>query len=312
MEILLAIGASVAILLVVLGLWLPQTTPDPVRARLANFAERPKTLNELEFETPFAERVLRPMVFHASRVVRRFLPKGKGRAGEEPSLSGLQKRIVLAGNPSNLTANEFLGILGICTVGIGSLIAILMAMAGADLATAVLLGLVGGAIGYMVPSLWLSQKVRARQDGIRKALPDALDMLVICVEAGLGFDGAMQRVADKADNLLAVEFGRVIAEMQLGRPRREALKELIVRTEVPDLNSFVSAIVQGEQLGVSVSRVLVVQAEQMRMLRRQRAEELAAKAPLKMLFPMVFLIFPALFVVLLGPAVPDLFGGGLF
>ncbi|WP_276522233.1 type II secretion system F family protein [Kallotenue papyrolyticum] len=137
-------------------------------------------------------------------------------------------------------------------------------------------------------------------------MPDALDLLSISVEAGLGFDLALQRVANKWDNDLSREFRRVISDMQLGIPRREALKLMADRCGVEELNNFVQAIVQAEQLGVSIGKILKVQSEQMRIRRRQRAEELAHQAPVKMLFPMVFLIFPSLLVVILGPAIPRL------
>jgi len=169
---------------------------------------------------------------------------------------------------------------------------------------------VGLGIGYVLPSFWLGSKTRSRQKEITHAMPDALDLLVIAVEAGLGFDAAVQRYTEKSDNALAREFRRAIAEIRMGRSRRDALKEMVHRTEVPDLNTFISAIIQADQLGVSISRVLTVQADQMRILRRQRAEEQAAKAPLKMLFPMIFLIFPSMFIVILGPSVPTLLGGG--
>jgi len=158
--------------------------------------------------------------------------------------------------------------------------------------------------------VWLSSRIKARQKEIQKAMPDSLDLLVISVEAGLGFDAAVQRLTEKADHALAREFRRMLAEIKMGRARREALRDLVGRTEVPDLNTFASAIIQADQLGVSVSRVLAVQSEQIRLLRRQRAEEAAATAPLKMLFPMVLLIFPSMFVVILGPSIPSLLGGG--
>jgi tight adherence protein C len=202
--------------------------------------------------------------------------------------------------------------MGICMLLMGGIVFILTGLAGADTLRALLLSVTGMGIGYLLPSFWLGSKIRARQKEIQRAMPDALDILVICVEAGLGFDAALQRLTEKADNALTGEFRRALAEIKMGRARREALREMVTRTEVPDLNTFVSAIIQADQLGVSVSRVLSIQAEQMRTLRRQRAEELAAKAPLKMLFPMVFLIFPSMFIVILGPALISILEGGIF
>jgi tight adherence protein C len=167
-------------------------------------------------------------------------------------------------------------------------------------------GGIGAVMGWFGPDLLLRSKTAARQKAIQKALPDALDLLVISVEAGLGFDAALQRMVDKKDNPLTREFARVIAEMRVGRSRREALKDMVARTQVPDLNNFVGAILQAEQLGVSVTKVLTVQAEQMRTIRRQRAEEKAAQLQLKMLLPIAIFIFPSLCIVIIGPLWPSM------
>jgi len=159
------------------------------------------------------------------------------------------------------------------------------------------------AFGFFMPAIWLGSRIRSRQSEIVKALPDALDLLTICVEAGLGFDAAISKITEKWEDPLAMEFGRVIQEIQLGKLSREALRDMSDRMDVPDVTTFIAAVVQAQQLGVSMSKVLRIQSDQMRMRRRQRAEEKAHQAPVKMLFPMAFLIFPALFIVLLGPAV---------
>jgi tight adherence protein C len=166
---------------------------------------------------------------------------------------------------------------------------------------------VGGVLGYLVPQSMVSRKIRARQKDILLSLPNALDLLTISVEAGLGFDAAMARVTEKYHNTLAMEFTRVLNEVRLGRPRMEALDDMGKRNKVDDLNNFVQAIIQSEQLGVGIANVLRIQSEEMRRRRRQRAEEQGQKAPLKMLFPMVGCIFPTLFIVLLGPAVIKVF-----
>jgi tight adherence protein C len=158
-------------------------------------------------------------------------------------------------------------------------------------------------VGFFYPQVWLNRKISTRQNAILKALPDALDLLTICVEAGLGFDSAMARVNEKWDDPFSVELGRVIRDIQLGVARRNALRDMADRIDVSDVTSFVAAIVQTELLGVSISKVLQIQSEQMRTKRRQRAEEKAHQAPVKMLFPLVFLIFPSIYIVLLGPAV---------
>jgi len=147
---------------------------------------------------------------------------------------------------------------------------------------------------------------------MERALPDALDLLTISVEAGLGFDAAMAKVAEKSDNELSRAFARVNAEVRLGKLRRDALRDMAQRAGVQDISNFIAAVIQADQLGVSLSKVLRVQSEQMRVRRRQRAEELANQAPIKMLFPLVFLIFPSIFIVLLGPAVIQIQKSGLF
>jgi tight adherence protein C len=162
----------------------------------------------------------------------------------------------------------------------------------------------GGAIGYLMPGMWLRSQINKRKKNILKALPDALDLLTISVEAGLGFDVALQRVTEKWDDELSREFKRALGDVRLGRARRDALRDMADRTGVDDVQTFVAAIIQAEQLGVAMSKILRLQSDQMRVRRRQRAEAEAQRAPIKMLFPMVFLIFPALFVVILGPAVP--------
>ena len=158
-------------------------------------------------------------------------------------------------------------------------------------------------VGFMMPQMWLKQRVGARQTAIIKSLPDAFDLITTCVEAGLGLDAALTRVAEKVEGPFADELTRTLKDIGLGKQRRLALRELGDRTGVPDLVTFVNAVVQAEQMGSSVGTVLRVQAEQLRVRRRQRAEEQAYKAPVKMIFPLILCIFPTLFIVILGPAV---------
>jgi tight adherence protein C len=215
----------------------------------------------------------------------------------------LQDKINLAGRPLNLSPGslltmQLLSLLVMTAAGFG--VVSLMGLEG----SLMILGPAGGGVlGYLVPSIWLDRKVKARQKEIRVALPNALDLLTISVEAGLGFDAAISRVTEKYHNALALEFTQVLNEARLGRPRMEALEEMARRNRVDELSNFIQAVVQSDQLGVGIAQVLRIQSEEMRRRRRQRAEEMGAKAPLKMLFPMVGCIFPALFIVLLGPAV---------
>jgi len=166
------------------------------------------------------------------------------------------------------------------------------------------------ALGYYLPGSWLGSKIRQRQKEILKSLPDALDLLTICVEAGLSFDAAMAKVVEKWDNELSRAFARVLQEIQLGKLRREALRNMADTMDIRDVSNFVAALIQADQLGVSIAKVLRIQSDQMRVRRRQRAEELARQAPIKMIIPIVFLIFPALFIILLGPGVLSIIRSG--
>jgi tight adherence protein C len=224
---------------------------------------------------------------------------------DERQASAIQHRLNLAGNPHRWTPSDFLGVKTLGAL-IGAGLIFLLLTAARQPGMAIIGAGVGALIGFMLPELYLRQLIGQRKDEILRALPDALDLLCISVEAGLGFDGALSRLVQKTDNALTREFGKALQEVRVGRPRREALREVIARTDVPDLANFISAVVQADQLGVSVTQVLSVQSDQMRVSRRQRAQEKAAQAPLKMLFPMMIFIFPALCVVILGPLWPQI------
>lgn len=284
------------IVMIVVGL-MRSTQPGTVNERLSQFTERPLTLAELELQQPFSQRVLVPLTRSILAQLGKFSPS---KTAEKTRLN-LQQ----AGNPGNITPVMFSGIrlgLAVLLTAIFGLVTFRsMAFTQALMYTAI-----GAVIGYVLPGIWLGQQIKKRKKNIVKALPDALDLLTISVEAGLAFDSALQRVTEKWDNELAREFRRVLTDTRLGRVRREALKDMANRTGVEDVQTFTAAVIQAEQLGVSIGKILRVQADQMRIRRRQRAEEAAQKAPIKMLFPMVFLIFPSLFVVILGPAIPRL------
>src|SRR6185503_14863254 len=170
---------------------------------------------------------------------------------------------------------------------------------------AVLFGPLLGIFCFLLPGIWIDRKIKSRRKEITRSMPDAIDLLTISVESGLGFDPALQRVAEKWDNALTREFARVLSEMRIGKTKRDALREMAIRVDEDGLTTFVSSVIQADTLGVPITQVLRIQSEAMRVRRRQIAEEKAQKAPLKMLFPMVFLIFPAFYVVILGPAVPQ-------
>ncbi len=269
---------------------------DEVAIRLEEFATRatPITLEEIELSQPFSQRVIQPIFKGAASFITRFAPAN--------AMENIRHKLELAGRPNNWGPAEFFGFRAVASVMLAVLAFLLLSVTAQPVMTRILGTLIGLALGYLLPVLWLSSKIRRRQDEAVKALPDALDLLTICVEAGLGFDAAMSKVAEKWDNELAKAFNRVIQEIGLGKLRRHALREMDHNLEVPDVTSFVAAVIQADQLGVSMAKVMRIQSEQMRIKRRQRAEEKAHQAPVKMLFPMVFLIFPAIYIVLLGPA----------
>jgi tight adherence protein C len=295
--VIIALGVF---LLVGLGLaaygWVRSREPGAtLEERLADFGtmERPATLEEIELSQPFSERVLLPLITNLAELAMRLSP--------QRSTEALQHKLDLAGNPYDLT--RYIGIRVLAAVLFGALgVALTFVARTLPFIQRILLPVVGVGLGYYLPVLSLGRKISKRQDDIIRSLPDALDLLTICVEAGLGFDAAMARVAEKWDNELSVAFTRVLQEIQLGKLRREALRDMADRMDVRDVSTFVAAIIQAGQLGVSLARVLRIQSDQMRVRRRQRAEELARAATLKILPPVAFLIFPALLIVLLGPA----------
>jgi tight adherence protein C len=185
--------------------------------------------------------------------------------------------------------------------------ALVVASGGGFQANELLLLVALGSVGLVLPYLWLINRIRRRQSVITKSLPDSFDLVTTCVEAGLGLDAALARVAEKVEGPFAEELSRTLREVGMGRMRRDALQELGERTGVPDLITFVNAVVQAEQMGTGIGQVLRVQSEQLRLRRRQRAEEMANQAPVKMVFPLVLCIFPTLFMVILGPAAITLY-----
>jgi len=287
--------AFFGVLLVVFGV-VGNSKPRPMEQRLREFAPRPRSLEELEFEQPISERFFRPILQQLSRLVSRNTPTNV--------MDNAQKRLLHGGNPNNLTVADFMGIKGLVAAVLAALAVVIGFLSGSGLLFVVVMVVVLGTIGFLLPDFWLGGKVRQRRRNLLRALPDAIDLLSISVEAGLGFDAALGRLVEKTQNDLAFEFSRVIAEMRVGVPRREALRALAERTGIQELGIFVTAIIQAEQLGASITSVLHVQANEMRIRRRQRAEVLAHQAPIKMLFPMAFLIFPPMFVVILGPSIP--------
>lgn len=266
-----------------------------------------KRQDEDELSKPFVERVLRPCINAISNLVSRFTPN--------KSSQKLQQALQLAGEPGNLRPQEY--------QVLHYLLVIVFALAGWAIASLtrtplfnkLTFALMAGIVAYMMGKAYLSSRIRSRNLQMQKELPDALDLLTVSVEAGLGFDAALMHVVEKSKGVLAREFVITLNEMKMGKPRRDSLRDLAKRTNVDDLRSFVGAMVQADQLGVPITNILRTQAEQARLRRKQRIEEQAMKAPIKMIFPLVFFIFPSIFIVLLGSAgiqIYQAFTNGMF
>jgi tight adherence protein C len=231
--------------------------------------------------------------------VRAITPQG--------TIEKTQAQLSRAGNPNNMTVQDFLGTKGMAAIATGILFFLGMTLVLHISGVKFLLILaVGVVLGFFLPNLWLNRLVKERQEEIQKFLADAIDILAISVEAGQGFDGALSTLSSRKQNALTAEFDRFRLEVQAGKGRRDAFRDLALRTGVEDLNAFVAAMIQADQLGIGIAQVLRSQSVELRIKRRQRAEEKARKAPIKMLFPLIFLMFPSLFIVILGPAVPTL------
>ncbi|HVD47977.1 MAG TPA: type II secretion system F family protein [Candidatus Limnocylindria bacterium] len=297
--LLFAVVAGLGVLMFFIGLARTPTTntAQMVQQRLQVYgaagSDKPLTLEEVELSRPFSERFLRPAIERLGNMLSRSTP-AKAR-------QDLDNRLELAGRPGNLTPADFGAIRLVAAAVMGALGLLLGLLLGGTLYIigALVFGIV---FGYYLPVLWLKQKVDARRAAIQKGLPDAMDLLVIAVDAGLGFDAALARVTDKYKNALSDMFAKVLREVSLGRPRLEAMDEMGRTSGVDDLHNFIQAIIQSEQFGTGIGKILRIQADEMRRKRRQRAQEKAAQATLKMMLPMVGCIFPTLWIVLLGPA----------
>src|SRR5881409_116789 len=294
---ILAFAVAVGVLMIFIGL---ARTPSSntaltVQQRLSVYGgEKQLTVEEIELQRPFSERVLRPGIERLGSLLSRSTP--------QKARQDLLNRLELAGRPGNLTPEDFAAVRLVAAAvlaAVGLLIGLLLGNP-----VYLVISLVTGTIlGYYLPVIWLKQKVDGRRSEVQKGLPDALDLLVICVDAGLGFDAALARVTDKYKNALSELLAKALREVSLGRPRLEALDEMGRNSGVEDLHNFIQAVIQSEQFGTGIDKILRIQADEMRRKRRQRAQERGAQATLKMMLPMVGCIFPTLWIVLLGPAV---------
>ncbi|MCC7352517.1 MAG: type II secretion system F family protein [Anaerolineae bacterium] len=291
-----AFGAMIGFATILIWLaFMPSFPAQMIRRRLDGYLERVDVIEDAEMRKPFAGRVVLPLFRRFLRLLGSLAPKRNAEA--------TQKMLLQAGNPGGLTMLDFFGLRLLSVLLLGGGYYFLFGE-NVPVATAARNTLIMGGIGFFVPLYWLRNRVNQRKYEIRRALPDALDMLTIGVEAGLAFESAMVKVGEKWNNALTREFRRAVAEMRVGTPRDVALQRMAERSGVQEVSTFVAVLLQSSQLGVSIAQVLHAQAAQVRMKRRQRAEELAQQASVKMVFPLILFIFPAMFVVALGPALP--------
>ncbi len=261
--------------------------------------QRRPSIREKELSEPIIKRVFRPLMQNVIRLASRILPSSK-----EASLS---RKLTMAGKPAGMGPREFmavklvLAIFGPAFIFLGE--PLLRWQAG-DWLAAVAAAAAGG---WVLPDIYLHKKIAERKNEVEKAMPDVLDLITVSMEAGMGFDGAIMKVAEKCKGPLASEFLIVLQECKMGKSRKDALRDMADRVDVDDLSTFIGSVIMADQLGIGLGNVLRLQSDQMRRKRRQRAEEQAMKAPVKMLIPMVTCIFPAIFVILLGPAAISLY-----
>jgi tight adherence protein C len=303
--LVLIIGLLIILALLVITVIRGRGSSQSVEDRLNELAALGEsvTLEELELSQPFSQRVLVPLVGALSNVAQRFTPAH--------TIEATRHKLELAGIAHKVKAVQFTGYRVAASVVLGGASLLVVFASTIPFGQRLLIIVVAFMLGYLLPGMWLGSKISSRQEDVLKALPDALDLLTICVEAGLGFDAAMQKVAEKWDNELSQAFQRTVQEMQLGMLRREALRSMADSMDVADVTSFTAAIIQADQLGVSMAKVMRIQSDTMRLKRRQRAEEKARQAPVKMMIPLVFFIFPTILIVLLGPAILQIRDSGV-
>jgi tight adherence protein C len=298
-ELLIAVLAAGAVLLITYGV-AARPSEDAVQARLSQLVTQPRTVEELELQQPFFERIIRPTIQRLAKA---------GRRQEGGLVARIDAKLERAGYPGGLRGADWVGVKLMALIGFAVLFFLLALLLTGALPLGLLFAVAGAGVGYIAPEFWLGRKMRARSYAMILQLPDALDLLTISVEAGLGFDAALSKVVEKMEGPLIDEYRQALAEVRMGRSRRDALRDVATRADAQPVSNFIGAIVQAEQLGVPIAKVLAIQSNQLRIERRQRAEEAAAKAPVKMLFPMVGCIFPTIFIVILGPAIVKVMGG---
>lgn len=256
---------------------------------------RTPTVREQELRDPFYRRAIKPLLIKVSLLMAKMLPAEKE--------AELGEKIAKAGIDHKIAPRELLVVKYLAAAGTAAFFWMLGEITAKNIFQVVLMGTAGLGLGWFLPDFYINKKGLARKQEIEKSLPDVLDLLTVSVEAGLGFDGALMKVVEKTRGVLSEEFMIMLQEIKMGKPRIEALRDMSKRADVDDLSTFTGSVILADQLGISIGNILRLQSEQIRQKRRQRAEEMAMKAPVKILIPMVLFIFPAIFVVLLGPAV---------
>ncbi|HHY31737.1 MAG TPA: type II secretion system F family protein [Firmicutes bacterium] len=275
-----------------MGLTRREPTADERLKRLAVLTRVPSE-REKKLARPLGERLFGPVLQSINNLVVSVTPKH--------IVDAVKNKLDATGNPWNMTPGDYI-LMRVVTLAILPIAAFGLAL-GLGPSTALLLAFVVAALGWLVPEMMMQSKRKEREKQIRKSLPDVLDLLTVSVEAGLGFDAALAKVVERKKGPLADEFALLLQEIRMGKSRRDALREVSERVKIDDITSFIASVIQADQLGVSIANILRIQSAQVRTKRRQQAEEAGMKAPIKMLFPLIFFIFPTLFVVLLGPAI---------
>ena len=298
---MLALGAGLLVALscgLVLGglfRWVSTETPEQ---RLERLSASQHATEDAELEQPFLDRAIRPWL--------RRQVQAAGRLAPTYNVERIRMNLVRAGYSYSPTVLDFLGLKLLAALLAAIATFYLLSLRQELSLSALILPVVVALLAFLLPDFWLGGRVRRRQRQMQRGLPDALDMLTICVDAGAGLDSGMLKISQRWHTALGYEFAQVVAEMRIGMTRREALQNLVWRTNLPEVRSFVAVLLQAEQFGMSIATVLHMQSEQMRARRWQQVEEQARRVPIKLLVPLIFMILPALFAITLGPAIPAL------
>jgi len=274
-----------------------ETEKKKIEDRVTNVVgpQEPVPIRQRELSFSLYTRFIRPLLSSIFGILVKYIP-----AFNEDELA---RRLNEAGNPYNLLPREVMVIKYMLSCLMALCVRLLMLSSGSSGAQTFVMVVAGILFGWLLPDVLVNSRIRQRKEQVSKELPEVLDLLTVCIEAGLGFDGALKKVVEKSKGVLADELYLVLQEISMGKPRRNALRDMADRLAVDDLSNFVGSIIMAEQLGISIGNVMRLQARDVRQKRRQRIEEQAMKAPVKMLVPLVFFVFPAIFIVLLGPAI---------